>query len=102
MKTNPLKEAIEIKKLQGKGLTQFEIAGRLRISQPSISQKLSLLDLIPELRKALEEKKIPLINAYDLARKPATEQQGWYSSFITTHMKACPHCGYLMEKDFVD
>ncbi len=71
----PIEEAKSYKKLLNKGITQEEIAQKLGVTQPTIANKLRLLNLTEEVQDALLYNKISERHARGLLRLESSEQQ---------------------------
>lgn len=71
----PIEEAKSYKKLLNKGLTQEEIAQKLGVAQPTIANKLRLLNLTEEVQDALLHNKISERHARGLLRLESPTQQ---------------------------
>lgn len=71
----PIEEAKSYKKLIDKGLTQEEIAQKLGITQPTVANKLRLLNLTQEVQDALLHNKISERHARALLRIESQNQQ---------------------------
>jgi ParB family transcriptional regulator, chromosome partitioning protein len=72
----PVEKAAAIRRLIDEfGLTQQEVAARLKMSQPAVAQALSLLDLAPEIRAKVEDGSIARKAAYAIARAGSPEAQ---------------------------
>lgn len=71
----PIEEAKSYKKLINKGLTQEEIAKKLGVTQPTIANKLRLLNLTQEVQDALLQNKISERHARSLLRLESSNQQ---------------------------
>lgn len=73
---NPMEEARAFKAiLEGQGLSQEELASRLGISRPAIANSLRLLQLGPEVQRAVEEGKISFAQAREILRAKSSKQQ---------------------------
>lgn len=71
---SPMVEARIIGKMVDRDYTQKEIARRLGITQGNVSQRLSLLALIPELQGQLETSQITLTAARMICKLPEADQ----------------------------
>lgn len=71
----PIEEAKAYKKLVDMGLTQEEIAKKLGITQPTIANKIRLLNLSEEVQNALLHNKISERHARGLLRLESPQQQ---------------------------
>lgn len=65
-----IEEAQSYKKLIDMGITQEELAGRMGIAQPTIANKLRLLNLTPEVQQALLKNQISERHARSLLQIP--------------------------------
>ena len=73
---HPLEEAELIKYLMDKGYKQGEIAKMLGYqSQGQVSKRLSLLNLIPELRERVRKGELRVSTAYELSKLPESKQK---------------------------
>ena len=73
---HPLEEAELIKYLMDKGYRQGEIAKMLGYqSQGQVSKRLSLLNLIPELRERVRKGELRVSTAYELSKLPESKQK---------------------------
>ena len=70
----PLEKAQEIRKLLDLGLTRSQVAKLLGKSNGWVTQRLILIDLHPDLQKALAEGRLRLADARELGRRPPEEQ----------------------------
>lgn len=71
----PLREAAHLARMIKKHGSQRKVAKRIGKTQAYISQRLSLLDLLPELQEALSAGAINVTDARKLAIQPEAEQQ---------------------------
>lgn len=74
-KPNPGVEANAIRQLIQSGITEKGIARLLGISQAQVSQRLSLLKLVPEVAALLGQGRISSTTARELAKLPAERQR---------------------------
>lgn len=73
---NPLDEAFMIRDLmENLNLTQQEVSEETELSQPQISKRLSLLNLIPELQDRLRSGNLRVSTAYQLSKLPQDVQR---------------------------
>lgn len=71
---NPAQEALMLKELMSKGMTQSGLAKLLEVTQAHISRRLKLLDLLPELFDSVLKGDIRARTGYMLARLPRENQ----------------------------
>ncbi|MDR7304611.1 ParB/RepB/Spo0J family partition protein [Haloactinomyces albus] len=71
----PLREAALLRELLDKYGSQRKLAGKIKKSQGYISQRLSLLDLVPEMQDALARGEITVVQARNLAGIPLERQR---------------------------
>lgn len=64
----PVEKARGFARLKEMGLTEREIGHRLGCQQQTVNNALSLLSLPPFAQKALEEKRLPVLTGYELAK----------------------------------
>lgn len=78
-----IEEAKSYKKLLDRGyMTQEQLAEKLGVSQSSISNKMRLLNLAPEVQEALLGQKISERHARSLLNIPIEEQTKWLDKII--------------------
>lgn len=78
-----IEEAKSYKKLLDRGyMTQEQLADKLGVSQSSISNKMRLLNLAPEVQDALLNQKISERHARSLLNIPIEEQSSWLNRII--------------------
>lgn len=79
IETKPAEYAKAILRILGYSptMTEAELAAKLNKSPTWINKQLSLLKLGDAMKTLVNEGKIPLINAYSLAKLPAEEQLAW-------------------------
>ena len=78
-----IEEAKSYKKLLDRGyMTQEQLAEKLGVSQSSISNKMRLLNLAPEVQEALLGQKISERHARSLLNIPIEEQSKWLDKII--------------------
>lgn len=58
-----------------KGWNAKQLATALALSEPTVSQSLRLLDLHPDLQAAIDAGRVTAAAGYELAKRPAAEQQ---------------------------
>lgn len=69
MDLKPIEQARAYRKLmEARGMTQAQLAGRLRVTQGSISKALALLALPPEIQRKVDSGEIGPSTAYELSR----------------------------------
>lgn len=81
----PLREAAHLARMIKKHGSQRKVAKRIGKTQAYISQRLSLLDLLPELQAALAEGKLGVTAARKLAAKSTAEQQAIVDALNSLH-----------------
>lgn len=72
---SPLDEARAYQRLVGLGMAQNEIAAQRGVSPATISQRLKLLDLVPEAREAVESGRLSAGAGEQLARLDSAQQR---------------------------
>lgn len=97
-KESPIEEAQRFQKtMADENKSQNELARELGVSQPTVSQKLSLLDLLPELQLVVAERKMRLPDAYHIAAYPQAEQKAALKKLKEKELATCPKCGTRFE-----
>ena len=81
----PIEEARSYEKLLSKGMTQEELAKRLGVSQPTIANKVRLLNLTPEVQDALLHNKISERHARSLLQISNPDMQNNLLNTIITN-----------------
>ena len=83
----PIEEAKSYKNLLDRGyMTQEQLAEKMGVSQSSISNKLRLLNLAPEVQDALLQEKISERHARSLLALPKEEQAEWLKKIISKRL----------------
>jgi len=67
---NPAEEALMIRDLRDKGMTQGQIAEKMGISQGQVSKRLNLLELPEELFQRVLDGELRSSTAYELSKLP--------------------------------
>jgi ParB family chromosome partitioning protein len=81
----PVEQATAFRTLMGElGLTQQQLAAKLRISQTTVSQSLSLLDLALDVRTRVDLGELAPSAAYHIARVSGAEAQAELAARVVT------------------